>query len=213
MATKEDFIQSLGIVRKQEDDRKEKINFNQTVDLIINLREFDVTKTPINIFVNLPHKIRDKKVAGFLEKKSDLLDTITKPEFDNFKDKKKSKELVRSYDFFIAGAKLMPLIATTFGRVLGPAGKMPSPQLGVLMTEDDNSIKNLLQKVQNVIKIRAKEPSIKIAIGKQSDKDENIAENAALAFSEVFKLLPRNKENLRNVLIKFTMGKPVKVKI
>ena len=35
----------------------------------------------------------------------------------------------------------MPVVATTFGRALGPTGKMPSPQLGIVANEDDNSIK------------------------------------------------------------------------
>jgi large subunit ribosomal protein L1 len=134
-------------------------------------------------------------------------------EFNDFKDKKKMKQLVKSYDFFIASAKLMPSIAATFGRVLGPASKMPSPQLGVLMTEDENSIKTLIKKIETAIKIRTKEPTVKVSIGKQGDKPEDLAENAVVVFNEVYKNLPRNRENLRSILIKYTMSKPVKVKL
>ncbi len=211
MPTKENFIKALQEIRKKEGEKHKQVKFDQTIDLIINLRDFDIKKNSVNIFVTLPHKLGDKKIAGFLEKKSNLIDTITKVEFDEFKEKKKLKRLVKEYDFFIANAKLMPAVATTFGRVLGPASKMPSPQLGVVMTEDENAIKNILQKINSVVKVKTKEPSIKVAIGKQSEKDENLAENALTVYNEVFKNLPKQKENLRNVLIKLTMGKPAKV--
>ncbi|MEK6885852.1 MAG: hypothetical protein AABX17_02710 [Nanoarchaeota archaeon] len=214
MANRENFIKAIQEIRKSESEKHKQVKFDQTVDLIINLRDFDIKKNSINLFVTLPHKLKDKKIAGFLEKKSEIIDSITKVEFDEFKDKKKLKRLVKEYDFFIANAKLMPAVATTFGRVLGPASKMPSPQLGVLMgSEDEHSIKNLLQKINSVVKVKTKEPSIKVAIGKQSDKDEALAENALAVFNDVFKNLPKQRENLRNVLIKFTMGKPAKAAV
>jgi len=213
MPTKESFIKALQEIRKNESEKHKKINFNQTVDLIINLRDFDIKKNSINLFINLPYKVKDKKVAAFLEKKSNVVDTITKEEFSVFSEKEKLKKLVKSYDFFIASAKLMPAVAATFGRVLGPAGKMPSPQLGILTSEDEDTIKETIKKINSTIRIRTKEPSIKIAIGSQEEKDENLAENALVIYNEVFKNLPKQKENLKNVLIKFTMSKPVKVEI
>ncbi len=213
MPTKETFAKAIAEIRKTEKEKNKQVKFDQTVDLIINLRDFDIKKYSVNAFVNLPHKLKDKKVAGFLEKKSNIIDTITKQEFDDFKEKTRLKRLVKEYDFFIANAKLMPSVATTFGRVLGPSGKMPSPQLGIIVSEDDNAIKAVLQKISTAVKIKTKEPSIKIAIGKQSNKDEELADNALVIYNEVFKNLPKQKENLKNVLIKFTMGKPAKVEL
>ena len=209
MVTKEDFLKAVEEIRKQD----VKVKFKQTVDLIVNLKDFDLKKSSLNLVLPIPHKFEDKKIAGFLEKKSTLLDTITKAEFDDFKDKKKMKKLVRSYDLFIASAKLMPTIATSFGRALGPAGKMPSPQLGVIMQENDNSIKEIMTKINLTIKVKAKEPSVKLAIGKEDNKDSDIAENAFFVYNEILKALPRGKDNLKSVLIKFTMTKPAKVKL
>jgi len=211
MTTKENFVKAVQALKKAESELKKPTKFNQSVDLIINLRDYDIKKTTINSFVLLPHKIKEKKIAAFLEKKSNFIDTITKAEFEDFKDKKKMKKLIAEYDFFIGAAKLMPAIAATFGRGLGPAGKMPSPQLGVVMAEDENTIKTLVKKIETAVKLRTKEPTVKVSIGKQSDKDEDLAENAVVVFNEVFKNLPRAKENLKNVLIKYTMSKPVKV--
>ncbi len=213
MANKENFMKGLQQIRKLEQENRKPCGFEQTVDLIINLRDFDLKRTPLNFLVALPHKIREKKIAGFLEKKSGAIDTITKAEFDDFKDKKRLKRLIKEYDFFIANAKLMPAVATTFGRVLGPAGKMPSPQIGILVAEDDNAIKRLQEKINAVVRIKPKEPSIKVALGKQKSKDEELAENALAIYNEVFKSLPKQKENIRSVLIKFTMGKPAKIEV
>lgn len=50
--------------------------FDQTVDLIVNLQKFDVKKSNVNLFVNVPHKVKDKKIAGFLEVKNKDVETI-----------------------------------------------------------------------------------------------------------------------------------------
>src|SRR6056297_2235444 len=92
--------------------------FDQTVDLILNLQKYSVKKNPINMVATIPHKVKEKKVAAFLESDSDLIDTIALNDFKKYNDKKKLKLLVKKYDFFIAQAKIMPKVATTFGRVL-----------------------------------------------------------------------------------------------
>ena len=103
--------------------------FEQTVDLIINLQKFDIKKNAVNLLVSVPHKIKEKRICAFLESKNKNIETITKEEFKKYSEKKELKKLVKKFDFFIAQASLMPKIATSFGKVLGPAGKMPSPQL------------------------------------------------------------------------------------
>ncbi len=200
------------IIKALEELRKEKRKFSQTVDLIINLRNFDVKKQSINLFVNLPHKIREKKVCAFLTEKSDIIDTITKQDFDKYKGKE-LKKLAKKYDFFISIASLMPFVATSFGKVLGPLGKMPSPQLGMLMKEDEKEIKTVLEKINTSLKVKSKEPSLKVAIGKEDMKDEEIAENVLAVYNLMLNALPRKKENLKSILIKFTMTKPKRVEL
>ena len=185
--------------------------FDQTVDLIVNLQKFDVKKSNVNIFVNIPHKVKDKKIAGFLEVKNPNVDTITPDEFKKYSNKTQLKHLVSNYDFFIAQASLMPSVATNFGRALGPTGKMPSPQLGILMNADEKNIKELKSRINTSIKIKIKEASIKLPIGKQSMKDEDIIENVIIVYNTLLKTLPRNKENIKNIELKFTMTKPYKI--
>ncbi|MCD4728102.1 MAG: hypothetical protein K8R46_10600 [Pirellulales bacterium] len=193
--------------------KSDKRKFVQTVDLIVNLQKFDVRKSSVNVFVSVPHKIKDKRVCGFLEIENKKVKTITKNEFKKYSDKKEMKKLIKNYDFFIGQASLMPAVATTFGRILGPVGKMPSPQLGILMNVDEKSLNEVLEKINTSIKIRTQEPSIKVAIGKESMSDEEIIENIMAVYKAVLKNVPREKENIKNIEIKFTMTKPQKVKI
>ena len=204
---KQDVIKALEELKKNE-----KRKFSQSVDLIINLQKFDIKRENVNLTLNVPNSISEKKVCAFLEKKSSLVDTVTKEQFDSYKDKKKLKNLTKGYDFFIANIKLMPVIATTFERVLGPLGKMPSPQLGILNDESENSIKAMLKKIETVLKIKTKEPSIKISIGKESMDDEKIAANVLFVYNAVLNALPKKIEQIKNVMIKYTMTPAIKLK-
>ena len=208
MELKEQLEKALSELRKTK-ERK----FDQTVDLIINLQKFNLKKDNVNLFVNVPHKVKNKKIAGFLESKNKNIDTITKEEFKKYSDKNELKKLVKKYDFFIAQGSLMPKVATTFGRALGPTGKMPSPQMGIILNADDKTIEDLKIKINNSVKIRSKESSIKLAIGKQSMKDEEIIENILSIYNAVLKALPKDKENIKNIELKFTMTKPQKIKL
>lgn len=208
MDLKEELSKALEELRKDK-ERK----FNQTVDLIINLRKFNPRKNSINIFIQVPHKIKDKKIGAFLETRNKNVETITLDEFKKYSDKKELKKLSKRFDFFIAQANLMPKVATTFGRFLGPSGKMPSPQLGIMANVDDKTIEELKQKLNNSAKIRAKDASIKLAIGKQSMKTEEIVENILTVYEAVLKALPREKDNVKNIEVKFTMTKPKKISV
>ena len=208
MELKEELQKSLIELRKSK-----KRKFNQTVDLVINLQKFDIKKNPLNLVINVPHKIKDKKIGAFLESKNPIIETISANEFKKYTDKNALKKLVKKFDFFIAQASLMPKVASTFGRVLGPVGKMPSPQMGIIMNADEKTIEDLKNKINNSIKFRVKESSIKLAVGKESMKDEEIIENIIVIYNALLKILPRDKENIKNIEIKFTMTKPQKIKI
>ena len=202
-------LQNAPTELKKSKERK----FDQSVDLIVNLQKYDVKRTPLNIFISVPHKIKDKKICGFLESKNSEVDTITPDQFKKYSEKKNIKKLVEKFDFFIAQGSVMPKVATAFGRVLGPSGKMPSPQMGIILNADDKTIKELKDRINQTIKVRVKEASIKLAIGKQSMEDEKILDNIESVYNEMIKVLPRSKENIKNIEIKLTMSKPIKIKV
>jgi large subunit ribosomal protein L1 len=204
----EQLKQALAELRK---DKPRK--FDQSVDLMINLQKFDIKKNQLNFFISVPHKIKDKKICGFFEIKNDNIDTITRSEFKKYSTKQEVKKLANKYDFFVAQASLMPIVATTFGRALGPTGKMPSPQLGILINVDDKMIKELIEKINTSVKIKIKEASVKVSVGKQSMKDEDLIENITAIYNGVLKAMTKGKENIKNIEVKFTMTKPQKIKL
>lgn len=210
MEIKDSFLKAVNKLR--EDNKKER-KFDQTLDIIVNLKNFDVRKQSFNIFINLPNKIKDKKIAGFFEKDSKLIDVIKKDNFLMYKNKKDIKKLVKNYDFFLANSKLMPLVATNFGRFLGPKGKMPSPQLGILINEEESLIKNTIEKINKSVRIIVKQPSIKAGVAKLSLENEKIVENLISVYNQILNSLPKGIDNVRNVKIKLTMSKPVAVEI
>ncbi|MEK6919008.1 MAG: hypothetical protein AABW73_03125 [Nanoarchaeota archaeon] len=208
MEIKEEILKSLKSLRSQE-----KRGFDQTVDLIINLKKFDVKKENVNLNISLPHKFKDYKIGAFLENKSGVIDTIKRDELKKMTDKKIIKNTLKKYDYFISQASIMPELAKTLGKYLGPSGKMPVPGRGVVLQDDENSIKKELAKFQGSLRIKTKEPSIKVTVGKESMNDEQLAENIEVVYKAVFAALTKGKENLRSVLIKFSMSKPVKALI
>src|SRR3989344_5461294 len=185
--------------------RKEKgRKFSQSVDFIVNLKGIDLKRQNVNLIANLPYKIKDKKICGFLTSKTNLIDSVTKDQFIKYKDKSSLKKLVNSYDFFIAHAPLMPSVATTFGKVLGPSGKMPSPQLGILPQDNDEAIKQVIDKITKAIKVRVKETSIKVCVGKENMSDEQLAENISSAYKSIIEALPKKMDNVKNIMLKMT---------
>jgi ribosomal protein L1 len=63
------------------------------------------------------------------------------------------------------------------------------------------------------VKIKIKEPSVKLAIGKQSMKDEEIVENTMMVYNAILKSLLKGKDNIKNIELKFTMTKPYKISV
>ena len=197
----------------EELSKEKKRKFTQSLDLILNLKGLDLRRENISAVFTIPYKLKEKNVCGFLENKSDLITTITKPDFAKYKDKKALKNLIKKYDFFIAAAPLMPSIASTFGKILGPAGKMPSPQLGIIQKESPELIQQELEKISKSIKVRIKEASIKVSIGNEKMNQEELMANFAAAYQGIVNVLPKKKDNVKNCMIKLTMTKPIKLEV
>jgi large subunit ribosomal protein L1 len=201
----------MEIQKALEELRKEKKRkFIQTLDLIVNLKNFDVRKEALNTFVSVPNSSK-KKVGAFLIKRSNLVETITEEDFVKYKEAKDIKKLAKKYDAFIAVAPMMGKIATKFGRVFGPMGKMPSPQAGIITQETEDQINSMLEKMGKVIRVRNKEMAIKLPVGNEDMDDTKLKDNVENVLKELEEKLPSGKDNIKEVLIKFTMTKPMKI--
>jgi large subunit ribosomal protein L1 len=194
----------------QELRNEKKRKFVQTVDLVMNLKNFDVRREALNTFVFVPHGT-EKKLAGFFTKRSKIIDTVTEEDFAKYKDLKDMKKLAKKYDAFLAVAPMMGKVATKFGRVFGPMSKMPSPQAGIIPQESDEMVKAMIDKMGKAVRVKNKEMAIKLPIGKESMSDEELEANIKAVIKGLEKVLPRGRENVKEVLIKFTMTKPLTI--
>ncbi len=213
---KKTVLNALKTLREANSPRK----FKQSVDFIVNLKDLNL-KNPtdqVEFFLTVPEQVRPKKVCaivgGELEAEANKVCdfTITQMDLDKYKnDKVAMKKLAAEYDFFIAQANLMGKIAGVFGRVFGPRGKMPNPKAGCVVPPK-GSLQALYDRLQRTIKISAKKfPVIQLNAGKEDMTDEQIATNVAYFYDQIVHHLPKEQHNVRGALIKFTMGKPVKL--
>jgi ribosomal protein L1 len=99
---------ALAEIRKEK-----KRKFDQTLDLIVNLRNFDVRKEALNTFVSVPNSSK-KKIGAFLTKRSKVVDTIMEIDFEKYKEAKDMKKLAKKYDMFIAVAPYDGKIASNW---------------------------------------------------------------------------------------------------
>ena len=211
-----EFVKEL---RKHAKQRK----FVQAVDLVINLQDLDFKKPDhqLDFYVTLPFGTgKKKRIGAFVD--VDMFDdakqvcdmVIPLYQFEEFgKDKKKIKKLAKSIDFFIAQSTIMTKIAANFGRVLGPKNKMPNPKAGCVVLPKSN-LKPLYDKLQKTVRVLARaKPLVQITIGREDMADEQIAENLFAIYDQMIHHLPKERNNVKNVFIKTTMGQPVKVEV
>src|SRR3989338_3750447 len=135
---KEQITEALKKIKENSPKR----NFKQSYDLIFNLKGINVKKSDqqVSVFTQL-HYTTGKKVSicalvgpELLSKAKGICDeAIDVDDLSKYSDKKLAKKLAVKHDFFIAQADIMAKIATAFGKVFGPRGKMPNPKIGCVV--------------------------------------------------------------------------------
>ena len=192
-------------------ENSKKRNFNQTYDLIINLKDLDLKKAEnkIDEIIILPKKLnKEKKITIFTDsiKKSEDFNIISSSKIESIsKNKKEISELISKSDFFFAEPKLMPIVGKFLGKYLAPRGLMPKPLVGPLES---------YKKYKNAVKIKVdKQPVIHTVVGSQDMRDEDVEKNIEFLINTLKVKLPKGKNNIKEVLLKFTMSKPIKLEV
>tara|TARA_Y100000310_G_C20384227_1_gene669638 strand:- start:51 stop:755 length:705 start_codon:yes stop_codon:yes gene_type:complete len=209
--------ESLKKLRELSKKRK----FNQSIDLIINLKQLDI-KNPdhkVDVFLQLPKpKPKNPKICALIDKelstKAKIFDkVILKEDFPKYaKDKKLTKKLASSYDYFLAQANLMGDIATAFGKVLGPKGKMPNPKAGCIVPGVIPSLEPIKAKIDSTVRFVTKDQLVvKAPMGFEDMSDEDITENIFSSYNTVLHTIPREKDNIKSIFIKMTMSPAVEI--
>ncbi|MBT3940684.1 50S ribosomal protein L1 [Candidatus Woesearchaeota archaeon] len=207
----------LDAIKKVKESSKER-KFSQSIDLIINLKDFDIKKeAKVEEFLRLPNgRGKDATICALIgpEMKASAKicdEAVITDNFSKYSDSRKSRKLARKYDFFIGQATIMPQIAQAFGKYFGPIGKMPNPKGGQIVPPNANlePIVNILKNTSKIIV--SKVPVASCRIGDEKLDETKLAENIIFAIDHLEHALPRGKANIKNIIIKTTMGAPVRV--
>ena len=188
--------------------------FKQSVEMIIVFKDIDVKKGfALNEVVQLPKTNSPATVCimatgdmGQKAKEAKADAVVGSEELDRFAaNKRASRKFINKYDFFLADTQIMPVVGKVLGQLLGPRGKMPTP------VPFNASVESFLQRFRSSIKVRSRASlAMSCKIGDESMENADLAINAHAVLSAVEKKLPSGEKNLKRVIIKTTMGKPVK---
>jgi len=197
---------------KEVKEKSKKRNFNQRYDLIINLKYLDLKKTENKIdeiFVLPKGTGKETAIIFFSDttKKMEDCKIIKSSEIEKLgKNKKTAKKIIDQTDFFLAEPKLMPTVGKYLGKFLAPVGKMPKPVVG----DVEKMIKNSKDAVRIVVN---KQPIIHTIVGSEKMSDNDVEENIRTLLNFLKSKLPRGKNNIKNVYLKLTMGRPTQLEV
>ncbi|HSB83578.1 MAG TPA: 50S ribosomal protein L1 [Nitrosarchaeum sp.] len=210
MITEAKFAEMIQQAKESTKQRK----FKQSVEMIIVFKDIDVKKGfALNEVVQLPKTSSPATVCimatgdmGQKAKDAKADAVVGAEQLDKFAaDKRASRKFINKYDFFLADTQIMPAVGKVLGQLLGPRGKMPTP------VPFNASVEAFLQRFRSSIKVRARASlAMSCKIGDESMENSDLAINAHAVLSAVEKKLPNGEKNLKRIIIKTTMGKPIK---
>jgi large subunit ribosomal protein L1 len=189
--------------------------FKQSVEMYVILKDIDVKKGfAMNETIQLPKKLSTPTtvciMAGGdmgLKAKNAKADRVISGEEINAlaADKRQARKFINNYDFFLADTQLMTTVGKVLGQLLGPRGKMPVP------VPFNAPIDSFLDRFRSSIRVKVKNSlSLSCKIGDESMSDEDLAANAHAILNAIEKKLPSGDRNIRKIIIKTSMGKPIK---
>jgi len=195
-------------------EESEERNFTQSIDLVINLKEVDLSdpNNRVSEDLKLPYQadeeVKIAVIGDTLANDGDAADrTVTEDELEElYENPNEAKKLAEDYNFLIAEAPLMPDIGQHLGQVFGPRDMMPDPMPpGTDPTEE-------IQDLRSTVSLRLKEqPLIQLKVGNEEQEANNVGMNAETVYNFLRDQLPEGDNNIKSVLVKTTMGSPVEV--
>lgn len=193
-----------------------KRNFSQTAELTLVLKDIDVKKGfNLNEVVVLPHTpSRQATVCvvatgdmGTRARKAGVERVVEPAELDRLgTNKREARKIVRGHDFFLSDTTQMASVGRSLGQFLGPKGKMPTP------LPYGAPIENIAGRFRGAVRIKSKNQlNVSTKIGDEKMNDDQLVENASAVIAAVEKKLPQGDKNIRNAMVKFSMGKAAKL--
>jgi len=209
--------QLVEIIKKGKESKERK--FPESVEAIVTFRDVDPKKNDLNIneTVYLPHPGSHKATICYvgsgdllLRAKNAGVDGVLEPsQLENYAgNKHDARKLAQQYDFFLADTALMPRIGKILGQFLGPRGKIPTP------VPPNAPIEAMINRTRTAVRVRSRASlGVGAKVGDRKLSDNDIADNVQAVVQAVGRKLPNGEQNVRSIIIKTSMGKPVKAKV
>ena len=157
-------------------------SFDGTVELHLILK-----KAGLSVNVELPFPAGKKKKVEIAD--DDTIEKLKKGKID--------------FDVLLATPEFMPKLIP-FAKILGPKGLMPNPKAGTLIKDKSAATAKISAK-SVVLKTEKSAPLIHTVVGKVSQKDKELEENANALINAI------DKKQIMKAYIKSTMGPSVKI--
>jgi large subunit ribosomal protein L1 len=198
---------------------QQKRKFVQSYDLLVSLKDLNLKdpKDQVEFFASVPHALGKKRSVCALvgpemiddaKKHTDM--ALEQSVFEKM-PKKDLRKVAAKYDFFLGQANIMPKIAGSFGRVLGPRGKMPNPKAGCIVPPKA-PLAPLIERLQKTVKVSVKKsPNVQTLIGTQGMSEAQVVENITTLYNQIVHNLPKEENNVKAVYLKTTMGQPIRL--
>jgi large subunit ribosomal protein L1 len=208
--------QQLAELAKKGKEQAQETKFPQSVEVLITLKEVDPKKTDLNVneIVYLPHPTEKQARVAFIgsgdlavRAKNAKANLVMDPaQLENYGGSKRdAKKLARSYDFFLADTALMPRIGKVLGQALGPKGKIPTP------VPPNAPVEAMINRMRTAIRVRSRGSlGVMAKVGDAKLTEAQLADNIVAVVNAVSKKLPNGDRNIRQIMVKTTMGHPAK---
>jgi large subunit ribosomal protein L1 len=207
MVTESQLVDMIKVAKTGEKKRK----FKQSLELIMVFKDIEVKKGfSLNETVQLPKTNSPAAVCvmasgdmGLKAKEAKADKVMDNDELNRLAaNKRESRKIINSFDFFLADTKLMPVVGKVLGQILGPRGKMPIP------VPFNAPIDSFLARFRSSVRVKVKNSlSASCKIGDETMEDNDLALNANAVINAIEKKLPNGDKNIRKILVKTSMGK------
>ena len=191
--------------------------FTETVELQISLKDYDPQKDKRFVgSVRLPNVprpklkiclIADAKHAEEVAKHNvdvEVTDLDTLKKFN--KDKKLVKGWAKKYTLLLASDTVLKKVPVVVGPILNRINRFPQ------VVSHNTPLTQALDDVRASVKFQLKKVTcLACAVGRIDMTDEELATNIMMALNFLASLLKKGWHNLKSVVIKTSMGKPIRL--